>query len=153
MTNLRLKQVAASIALALSSTASQAVLERVGPINAAPGVGSFPAWYQDTTGLALEFCDPKNAAEVRRAVEPVIDGDARDRAPALGRAGEGAGARLEPPAQDIARHGLVLFREQVVQVARRHAAGVRDLRRRELRIGQVRLDVIEDPHEMRRGER
>ncbi|MCZ7626648.1 MAG: hypothetical protein M5R38_13470 [Candidatus Methylomirabilis sp.] len=43
---------------------AHAVLERVGPINSAPSVGSYPAWYQDTTGLTLEFCDPKNADEV-----------------------------------------------------------------------------------------
>ena len=43
---------------------AQAKLERVGPINTAPPVGNYPAWYQDTTGLALEFCDPKNQAEV-----------------------------------------------------------------------------------------
>jgi len=42
-----------------------AVLERVGPVNNAPSVGGFPSWYQDTTGLTLEFCDPKNAAEVQ----------------------------------------------------------------------------------------
>jgi hypothetical protein len=44
--------------------AAYAVLERVGPVNNAPSVGGYPAWYQDTTGLALEFCDPKNQAEV-----------------------------------------------------------------------------------------
>jgi hypothetical protein len=43
---------------------AHAVLERVGPVNTASSVGGFPAWYQDTTGLALEFCDPRNQAEV-----------------------------------------------------------------------------------------
>ncbi|MBI4289926.1 MAG: tandem-95 repeat protein [Betaproteobacteria bacterium] len=52
------------LALGLASFSAQAALERVGPINTAPSVGSFPAWYQDTTGLALEFCDPQNQAEV-----------------------------------------------------------------------------------------
>lgn len=57
------KLIAALVSLACSVSA-HAVLERVGPPDAAPAVGGFPAWYQDTTGLALEFCDPKNAAEV-----------------------------------------------------------------------------------------
>lgn len=64
MTPPRLKLIATSIALALSSAAAQAVLERVGPNSSAPSVGGFPAWYQDTTGVALEFCDPTNQAEV-----------------------------------------------------------------------------------------
>lgn len=64
MKNPRLTLIATSIALALSSAASHAVLERVGPTSNAPSVGGFPAWYQDTTGVALEFCDPKNQAEV-----------------------------------------------------------------------------------------
>lgn len=41
-----------------------AVLERVGPINPDPTVGGYPAWYQDTNGLALEFCNPLNQDEV-----------------------------------------------------------------------------------------
>ncbi|MBI4322452.1 MAG: cadherin-like domain-containing protein [Chloroflexi bacterium] len=41
-----------------------AVLERTGPVSNAPSVGGYPTWYQDSTGLALEFCDPKNQAEV-----------------------------------------------------------------------------------------
>jgi hypothetical protein len=45
-------------------SAAHAVLQRVGPVNNAASVGGYPAWYQDTTGLALEFCDPKNQAEV-----------------------------------------------------------------------------------------
>jgi len=43
---------------------AHAALERVGPANTAPSVGGFPAWYQDSTGLSLEFCDPTNASEV-----------------------------------------------------------------------------------------
>jgi len=42
----------------------QAELARVGPNNPDPRVGSFPAWYHDKTGLALEFCDPLNSSEV-----------------------------------------------------------------------------------------
>ena len=41
-----------------------AELQRVGPNNPAPSVGNFPAWYQDNTGLTLEFCDPLNQSEV-----------------------------------------------------------------------------------------
>lgn len=41
---------------------AHAVLERVGPVTAA--TGGYPAWYQDSTGLALEFCTPVNQAEL-----------------------------------------------------------------------------------------
>ena len=58
------RAVALALALATSSFSAHAVLERAGPVNADPGVGSFPAWYQDTTGLGLEFCAPGNQAEV-----------------------------------------------------------------------------------------
>jgi Bacterial Ig domain len=54
---------ALSVALALAGIglSAQAALERVGPVNPAATVGNFPAWYQDRTGIALEFCDPVNA--------------------------------------------------------------------------------------------
>jgi len=55
---------ALALAFAASSFSAHAVLERAGPVNIAPSVGGFPAWYQDTTGLALEFCAPQNASEV-----------------------------------------------------------------------------------------
>ena len=51
------------IALAAASTA-HAALERVGPLNNAPTVGGFPAWFQDKTGVAMEFCDIKSQAEL-----------------------------------------------------------------------------------------
>ena len=57
------RAVALALALASSSFSAHAVLERAGPVNADPAVGNFPAWYQDTTGIGLEFCAP-NAAEV-----------------------------------------------------------------------------------------
>jgi hypothetical protein len=44
--------------------ATHAELQRVGPVSNSPTIGGFPAWYQDTTGLALEFCAPSNASEV-----------------------------------------------------------------------------------------
>lgn len=59
----QLKLLAAVLSAAFSCTA-QALLERAGPPSTAPAIGGFPAWYQDTSGLALEFCDPKNAAEL-----------------------------------------------------------------------------------------
>jgi hypothetical protein len=58
------KTIAAAIALALAAGSAHAVLERVGPNSTLPSQGGYPTWYQDTTGLALEFCDPKNVAEV-----------------------------------------------------------------------------------------
>src|SRR3954471_13495013 len=60
--------------LALTSSA-HAALERVGPINPDPKVGSFPAWYQDKTGTAIEFCAPINQAEVDGGYCHVLTGD------------------------------------------------------------------------------
>jgi hypothetical protein len=54
---------AVGLALATSSFYAHAVLERAGPVSIDPTVGGFPAWYQDTTGLALEFCAPQKASE------------------------------------------------------------------------------------------
>jgi len=56
--------VALALALTASSFSAHAVLERAGPVSIAPSVGGFPAWYQDTTGVALEFCAPQNDSEV-----------------------------------------------------------------------------------------
>jgi hypothetical protein len=53
-----------SLALALSAGTANALLERMGPVNNAPSVGGFPSWFMDKTGLAIEFCDPLNAAEL-----------------------------------------------------------------------------------------
>src|SRR5512134_2393449 len=64
MKTMKAKKIALAVALAFSIGPAQAVLERVGPAGLAPSVGGFPSWYQDTTGLALEFCNPKNQAEV-----------------------------------------------------------------------------------------
>ena len=58
------KPIALAIALAVAASSAQAALERVGPPSSAPSVGGFPTWYMDTTGVALEFCDPKNASEL-----------------------------------------------------------------------------------------
>ncbi len=55
--------VSAAMMLTTAALPAHAALERVGPTSSAPSVGGFPSWYQDFTGLALEFCDP-NSAEV-----------------------------------------------------------------------------------------
>lgn len=57
-------KVVISFVLALSAGTAHAVLERVGPASTAPSIGGFPVWYQDTTGLSLEFCDPRTQSEV-----------------------------------------------------------------------------------------
>ncbi|MFL5441127.1 MAG: Ig-like domain-containing protein [Myxococcales bacterium] len=54
---------------------AHAALERVGPANTAPSVGGYPAWYQDSTGLSLEFCDPTNASEVAGGWCLLLPGD------------------------------------------------------------------------------
>jgi Big-like domain-containing protein len=56
--------VVAFIGLALPAPAHAAAdigLERVGPTDPANG---FPKWYQDKTGLTLEFCSPQNGSEL-----------------------------------------------------------------------------------------
>ncbi|MBE0627290.1 MAG: cadherin-like domain-containing protein [Burkholderiales bacterium] len=58
------RAVTLAVALATSSFSAQAVLERVGPVSLDPTAASYPAWYQDTTGIALEYCNPLNSAEV-----------------------------------------------------------------------------------------
>jgi Big-like domain-containing protein len=62
----RKKLVSALMALAIVPFAqsSHAVLERMGPVNASPSVGGFPAWFQDTTGVTMEFCDLTSQAEL-----------------------------------------------------------------------------------------
>lgn len=60
----RLRAVMAAILLVTTTIPAYAVLERVGPTSTAPSMGGYPAWYQDTTGLTMEFCDPKNQLEV-----------------------------------------------------------------------------------------
>jgi Bacterial Ig domain len=58
------RAVAFALALAASSFSAHAVLQRVGPVSIVPSDGGFPSWYQDTTGIAMQFCGPKNAAEL-----------------------------------------------------------------------------------------
>src|SRR5688500_13042040 len=85
------------------------------------------------------WCDTETRAEhapkVRRAVEPVVERNAGHGAPALRRARKRARAGLEAPPLDVALDRLELVREEVVQVSRGHATGIRDLRGRELGVG------------------
>ncbi|MFL5398030.1 MAG: Ig-like domain-containing protein [Myxococcales bacterium] len=54
---------------------ARAELERMGPISVDPRIGGFPAWYQDKTGVALEFCAPLNDAEVAGGHCLLLPGD------------------------------------------------------------------------------
>jgi hypothetical protein len=49
-------------------------LLRVGPVSDAAHIGGFPLWYQDKTGLVLEFCAP-NAAELPNGWCLLLTGD------------------------------------------------------------------------------
>ena len=75
ITKIKLIVTAVSIVIAMSATNAHAVLERVGPVSNAPALGGFPAWYQDTTGLAVEFCSPTNQAEVNGGWCLLVPGD------------------------------------------------------------------------------
>ena len=61
MKTFKLSTLALSLSAALLAPSAHAVLERVGPTVQANG---YPAWYQDTTGLSLEFCTPLNQGEL-----------------------------------------------------------------------------------------
>jgi len=56
--------IALAAALVVAAGPAHAVLERLGPISKAPTIGGFPSWFQDTTGVTMEFCDPKTQAEL-----------------------------------------------------------------------------------------
>jgi len=58
-------------ALLFPSTAA-AVFERVGPTST---VNGYPTWYQDKTGIALEFCSPETAAELAGGYCLLLPGD------------------------------------------------------------------------------
>jgi hypothetical protein len=65
MTGKTVQRWATTLALLVTqifaAPASHAALERVGPVNTTWG---FPDWYQDTSGLMLDFCTPATAAEL-----------------------------------------------------------------------------------------
>ncbi|MFA6290804.1 MAG: fibronectin type III domain-containing protein [Victivallales bacterium] len=56
----RLKVLLGMLFVLVIALTAQARLERVGPV----GANGYPAWYQDTTGLILEFGTPLNQAEL-----------------------------------------------------------------------------------------
>jgi hypothetical protein len=66
---------------------------------------------------------------------------------------ECARALLQAPSEQVVAHRLLGGGEQVVQVARGDAAGLRDAGRREERIVQVRLDVVDDADTLGGGHR
>jgi hypothetical protein len=72
----------------------------------------------------------EHASEVRRTVESVIERDRRDRATALRPGLQGTRTGFEPATQDVARHGLVLVGEQMMQITSGHLAGFGDAGRR-----------------------
>ncbi len=53
-----------AVTLALAAGSTQAALERMGPVSRAPSIGGFPTWFQDKSGITIEFCDLKNQAEL-----------------------------------------------------------------------------------------
>jgi hypothetical protein len=57
--------IAAAVVLLPAAHNANAALERMGPINTSPTVGGFPAWFQDKSGLTMEFCDLMNQAELQ----------------------------------------------------------------------------------------
>jgi VCBS repeat-containing protein len=56
--------LSAAVVLALAAAPAHAVLERMGPVDKSPAVGGFPSWFQDKTGITMEFCDLKTQAEL-----------------------------------------------------------------------------------------
>jgi hypothetical protein len=58
----KLSSIALAAALAVAAVPAHAVLERMGPISKAPTIGGYPTWFQDKTGVAIEFCDLKSQA-------------------------------------------------------------------------------------------
>ncbi len=64
------------VVILMCVTSAQAVLFRVGPsdVPSPPGNG-FPLWYQDTQGLALDLCLPKNQAQLDAGVCLILPPD------------------------------------------------------------------------------
>lgn len=85
-------------------------------------------------------------------IESVVESDGRDRPVLMRPRLQSARASLEPAAQNVARHGFVLIRENMMDVAGRYLAGLRNASRRQLRIIQVRMDVLHDADSVRRSE-
>ncbi|TAN40735.1 MAG: hypothetical protein EPN25_06490 [Nitrospirae bacterium] len=62
----------AALLLVSLPLAANAVLQAVGPIDATNG---FPVWYQDTDGLTLDLCLPKNQAQLDSGVCLIVPTD------------------------------------------------------------------------------
>src|SRR4051812_11776316 len=50
-------------------------LQRVGPVANGPGGNGYPTWYQDKTGLTLDFCSPTSDAELTGGWCVLLPGD------------------------------------------------------------------------------
>jgi hypothetical protein len=61
-----------ALLMAATVSAQTQGLERVGPTSPSNG---FPLWYQDKTGVALEFCSPTNALELEGGWCLLLPGD------------------------------------------------------------------------------
>ena len=66
---------AVALALAASSFSAHAVLERAGPVSTDPSGGGYPSWYQDSTGIAIDFCSPQSDAELAGGWCVLLPGD------------------------------------------------------------------------------
>jgi hypothetical protein len=60
----KLSLISAAVVLALAAAPAHAVLERMGPVDKSPTVGGYPSWFQDKTGITIEFCDMKTQSEL-----------------------------------------------------------------------------------------
>ncbi|MDB5957063.1 hypothetical protein, partial [Ramlibacter sp.] len=69
--------ISAAVVLAIAAAASPAfaTLERLGPVDRSPTIGGYPAWFQDHTGVAVDFCDPKSQAELTGGWCTVLPGN------------------------------------------------------------------------------
>jgi hypothetical protein len=68
--------VAAAVLLTLATAPAWAALERMGAPDNAPAIGGFPAWVQDKSGVAMEFCAPSTQAELDGGWCLLLPGDA-----------------------------------------------------------------------------
>jgi hypothetical protein len=65
-------KLALAMLMAFGAGTANAELLRVGPTSA---INGYPQWYQDKSGLALEFCAPTNAAELAGGHCLLLTGD------------------------------------------------------------------------------
>src|SRR3954463_9022329 len=68
-------RVSAAVLMLGVAFPARAELARVGPTSNDPRVGGFPAWYQDTTGIAIEFCAPVDQVEADSGYCNLVAGD------------------------------------------------------------------------------